>query len=403
MWLWSNLLNEPLFTLYTGFLSVILYKDLGASTFVIALLMTLKPVVTILSFYWSARLHPRRLKANALWAGFWMRVPFLACPWVDEVWYVVAAAANYMLFYRAGMPAWLEILKRNMREGKRERSFSLSSGMAYAEGVVLSLAIGGLLDRDPSLWKYLFFGSALMGLVGLALLGRVEISDVALPAEAPQGGTLPWKERLVRPWRDSWQLMRERPDFSLFHWGFMLAGFGLMLIQPTLPLFMVDWLKVSYLEVAAAVSIAKGLGFSLSAPLWSRWFERASIFRVSSAVFFAFGLFPLLLVLSSWQGLWWLYIAYFFYGWAQGGSHLVWNMSGPYFAGKEESVRYTGVGIMLAGLRGAVGPGLGGALTGLFGPLQVLGLGGLFFICSGVWFFKKRTSQFAKVGLQKNR
>ena len=88
--LWSNLLNEPLFTLY-GFIAFILYKDLGASAFQIALLTMLKPVITILSFYWSAGLKGggKRLKANVLWAGFWMRAPFLVCPWVDSIWFVV--------------------------------------------------------------------------------------------------------------------------------------------------------------------------------------------------------------------------------------------------------------------------------------------------------------------------
>src|SRR5277367_413318 len=89
---WSNLLSEPLFTIY-GFLGFILYKDLGASALSISLMMMLKPVVTVLSFYWSAGLKGRshKLKPNALWAGFWMRAPFLLCPWFDDVWYVIAA------------------------------------------------------------------------------------------------------------------------------------------------------------------------------------------------------------------------------------------------------------------------------------------------------------------------
>ncbi len=382
--LWSNLLNEPLFTLY-GFLSFILYKDLGASAFLISFLTALKPVITIFSFYWSAGVSGAKLKSNAMWAGIWMRAPFLLCPWVDQAWYVVLAAANYMLFYRAGVPAWLEILKRNVQEGKRERLFSLSSGLAYAEGVILSLGMGGLLDREPGLWKFLFFGAAAVGLVSAALLGRVDVE----PGHIPEPEKLSWKERLVRPWRDSVQLLRERRDFSLFQWGFMLAGFGIMLIQPAIPVFVVDWLQVSYLEMAAAISIAKGLGFTLSSPLWARWFERTPIIQLSSIVFFWFGLFPALLVLSG-ISFWWLYVAYFFYGVAQGGSHLVWNMAGPLFAGKEPSLRYTGTGVMLAGVRGAVGPGLGGLLSVLWSPVQVLWMGSILCFSSGFWLLRKK-------------
>lgn len=383
--IWTNLLNEPLFTLY-GFIAFFLYKDLGATPFQIALLTMLKPVVTILSFYWSAGLAGRgkKLKSNLLWAGFLMRAPFLLCIWIDSPWYVIAAAVNYMFFYRGGIPAWLEMIKRNMEEGKRGKIFSWTSGLGYAEGVLLSLAMGGLLDRDPTLWKSLFFLTAAVGFLSLVIQARIPLEEREEKRER-----LSLKELFIRPWRDSYQLMRGRADFFRFQWGFMVCGFGIMLIQPVLPLFAVDHLGISYVEMAAAVSIAKGLGFALSSPIWARWIDRANILRLTSGVFLTIGLFPILLAISAF-GLQWLYFAYFWYGVGQGGSHLVWNMSGPIFAGKEESSRYTGVNVVLAGLRGAVAPPLGGWLTGIWGPIQVLLLGGILSVYSGVRLLQSR-------------
>jgi MFS family permease len=183
--------------------------------------------------------------------------------------------------------------------------------------------------------------------------------------------------------------MREKPNFSLFQWGFMISGLGIMLIQPALPLIAVDWPGVNYMEMAAAVSVAKGLGFALSSPLWARWFERVSILRVSSIVFLSVAFFPLLLALSP-LNLVWFYVAYFWYGVGQGGSHLVWNMSGPVFAGKEDSSRYTGVNVVLAGLRGVVGPGLGSLMAVGWGPIQVLCIGSALCFYSGVRLFRSR-------------
>ncbi|PIS03181.1 MAG: MFS transporter [Chlamydiae bacterium CG10_big_fil_rev_8_21_14_0_10_42_34] len=380
--LWSNLLSEPLFTLY-GFIVFILYKDLGASAFQIALLTMLKPVVTILSFYWSAGLKGRtkKLKSNVLWAGFLMRAPFLLCLWIDSPAFVIAAAANYMFFYRAGIPAWLEIIKRNMGEGSRSKAFSISSALGYAEGVILALGCGSLLDKDPGLWRVLFFCSAVIGLMTLVVQSRIVIADVGERLEAEE--RLSIREVLVRPWRDSYRLMRDRVDFSRFQWGFMVCGFGLMLIQPVLPLFAVDVLGVSYLEMAGAVSVAKGFGFALSSPIWARWIDRANLFKMASFVFLSIGLFTVLLCFSVWSIVW-LYVAYFWYGVGQGGSHLVWNMSGPIFSGKDESSRYSGVNVVLAGLRGAVAPPLGGLLAVVLGPVQVLGIGGILCFYSGV-------------------
>lgn len=377
--IWSNLLTEPLFTLYS-FLVFILYKDLGASAFQITLLMTLKPVVTILSFYWSAGLKGKahKLKSNVLWAGFLMRAPFLLCPWIDSPWYLIGAAVNYMFFYRASMPAWLEIIKRNMGEGKRNRMFSVSSALGYAEGVALALACGGMLDKDPGCWKGLFFVSAVVGLGTLVVQSRIVVEGEDVAMERPS-----LKEVVVRPWRDSYRLMRERIDFSRFQWGFMVSGFGLMLIQPALPLFAVDVLGVSYLEMAAAISIAKGLGFALSSPVWAKWIDKINVFKMASMVFVSIGLFTILLSFSVWSVAW-LYVAYFWYGVGQGGSHLVWNMSGPIFAGKDESSRFTGVNVAMAGIRGAVAPPLGGWLAVWLGPVQVLVMGGALCFYSGV-------------------
>ncbi|MBI5272759.1 MAG: MFS transporter [Chlamydiia bacterium] len=383
----SSLLSEPLFTLY-GFIAFILYKDLGASAFQIALMTMLKPVITILSFYWSAGLgRSGRLKANVLWAGFLMRAPFLLCPWIDSVWFVIASAVNYMFFYRAGIPGWLEMMRRSVEPKQRGKLFSWSAGLGYAEGVVLALGMGGVLDRDPSAWRILFFGAALVGLAVLFIQARVAVNEEPLEQE-----NLSVKEILVRPWKDSYRLMRERPDFARFQWGFMACGFGIMLIQPALPIFAVDALGVSYMVVAGGLSIAKGLGFALSSPLWARWMERVSVLRLASWVFLSVALFPVLMALSMW-GIWWFYLAYFWYGVGQGGSHLVWNLSGPIFSGKETSSRYTGVGVVLAGLRGAVAPPLGGWFSVIFGPVEVLVLGALFCLYSGVLLFKSRFVQ----------
>ncbi|MBU6383430.1 MAG: MFS transporter [Verrucomicrobia bacterium] len=378
--LWSNLLSEPLFTLYT-FLVFVMYKDLGASTFQVALLASLKPIITILSFYWSAGLkgRARKLKSNVLWAGFLMRAPFLLCFWIDSVWFLIFAAVNYMFFYRAGLPAWLEILKRNMGESARNHTFSISSALGYAEGIVIALACGAMLDRNPGCWQALFCTAAAIGLVTLFVQSRIVVIEQDEIEKTPTT----MKELLIRPWRDSFRLMKERLDFSRFQWGFMVSGFGLMLIQPAIPIFAVDVLGVSHLEMLTAVSIAKGLGFSLSSPIWAKWMGRLHLFKLASLVFVTIGLMPVLLSFSVWSAAW-LYIAYFCYGIGQGGSHLVWNMSGPIFAGKEDSARYTGVNVAMAGVRGAVAPPLGGFLAVAIGPIQVLFIGGALCFYSGI-------------------
>ena len=383
--IWSNLLSEPLATLYT-LVTLVLYKGLGASPFQVALLVMLKPVVTILSFYWGSGLkgQGKRLKSNVIWAGIWMRLPFILCPFFDSIGYVIFASVNYMFFLRASSPAWIEILKRNLGENKRGKAFSTSASLGYLEGIFLAIGMGVLLDQNPTCWKVLFSVSALIGLVSIVFQARVPL---AFEDEVIERISL--KEKILRPWKDSYFLIKNRPDFAMFQWGFMACGFGIMLIQPVIPLFAVDVLGITYLEMTIAISIAKGLGFALSSPFWAKGLERVPISRLASFVFITVGLFPILMGASK-LNLIWFFIAYFWYGVGQGGSHLIWNLSGPTFAGKEDSSRYTGVGVVLAGIRGGFGPPLGSQIATLFGPIAALGLGGLFCFCSGLFLIRRK-------------
>ena len=174
----------------------------------------------------------------------------------------------------------------------------------------------------------------------------------------------------------------------------MLSGFAIMLVQPVYPIFMVDDLGITHIQMAMAIAAAKGLGYVASSPLWARSLDRFSMHRVAGMVSVTFALFPLLMVVSKWA-LIWFYIAWFIYGMGQGGSHLVWSMSGPHFSKNEESSRYTGVGVVLAGMRGAVGPPLGNCLLGVWGALFTFALSGLLLFWSGFYLFKSSKKSLA--------
>ena len=56
--LWMNLAAEPLISLYT-LIPFILRKDLSATMFQVSLFVTLRPVLSVFSFYWSAYLKEK--------------------------------------------------------------------------------------------------------------------------------------------------------------------------------------------------------------------------------------------------------------------------------------------------------------------------------------------------------
>ncbi|MEI6242006.1 MAG: MFS transporter [Chlamydiota bacterium] len=388
--LWTSCFNEPLATLYS-WLPFIFRKDLGATPFQIMLLISIRPLISLVSFYWSSNLSTQKskLRSNLVLSGLLSRIPFLCFFFLDNVWFLLLASAIHIFFSKGGIPAWMEILKLNLPRNPREKLFSFSAALGYLEGIFLAIAVGSLLDFHSQLWKYLFFFSALIGILSVFLQSRLPIRNEDTFSATPD--SLPLMQKIIQPWKNSISLMRSRPDFAHFQWGFMFGGLGIMATAAALPLFFVDTLHLSHLTFTTSRSICMGLGFILSSSLWAKALSRFPIASITGVICFGFGLFPLFLLLANLQ-LFWIYPAYILYGIAQGGSHLIWHLSGPLFANEEDSSRYSGVNIVMVGLRGLIAPFLSNLICLFFGPLPVLFLGVILCCSGGMYMFAKKSA-----------
>src|ERR1700722_510591 len=97
---WTRILNTPFWALYT-LLPFIMCKDLQATPWQIACIISLKPIVSLFSLYWSSQVKRRRdrLVSNIVWAGILGHLPFLFVPWISHPWFFIFASAVYMLFH----------------------------------------------------------------------------------------------------------------------------------------------------------------------------------------------------------------------------------------------------------------------------------------------------------------
>ncbi|MBS0625271.1 MAG: MFS transporter [Verrucomicrobia bacterium] len=379
--LWMNLSHEPFVVLY-ALLPFILRKDLGASILQISILTSLRPILPVFSFYWSANLTNRknRLRSNLIGAWALARLPFLAVPWVENVWYLIFCCAVYELFNKSGIPALIEILKINIPKESREKTFTLYFVLTFIESIVLGLLMAKFLDRYSWAWQMLCGSAALLGLSSIYLQMKVPIPEGEGLAEPK----LSWKEKVVQPWHEAWRLLGTRSDFARFQWGFMMGGFGLMLIAPSLSIFYVDRLDLSHANVVTGRSILMGLGIVASSYFWKGMLARENVDRMTKWILAGFALYPLALVLAEIH-MGWFYLSFILYGIAQAGSHLLWNLSGTLFAQEEDSSSFSRVNILMVGLRGLVAPALGGILCKWVGPVWVF-LGGSAICFGGVLY-----------------
>ena len=369
--LWMHLLHEPFVVLY-ALLPFILRKDLGASLLQISILSALRPTLPIFSFYWSANVTNQRhlLRSNLMGAWILARLPFLFVPWIDSIWYLIFSCAVYELFNKSGIPALIEILKTNISKGERENILTLCFMLTFMESIVLGLFIAGALDQFPAAWQWICGLTACLSLSSLFAQWHIPMAvNQIVPVHKDS-----LLERIVNPWKEAFALLKTRPDFARFQYGFMMGGFGLMLIAPSLAVFYADSLQLSHATVVTGRSILMGLGIVASSYFWKEFLKKNPISRPTFLVLIGFSLYPLFLLFAP-SHIAWFYLSFILYGIAQAGSHLLWNLSGTLFAGDADSSPFSRVNILMLGLRGAVAPTLGGILCHWLGPIPVFVLG----------------------------
>jgi hypothetical protein len=390
--LWTGFLNEPLVALFS-LMPFILRKDLKATAFQIALFTMLKPLVSVLSFYWSSLWEkgPHRLRLSLVGSWILSRFLFLFLPWCHSASFAILTSLIYLLFYRAGLPALMEILKVNLPTVQREKIFSLSATLNHALSIVIGIFIGCFLDVSPSAWPFLFFFMALLGFFAIAIQWRLPLAQ-NLPSSVEKLHT---HNKIVGPWKRCFQLLKERPDFAQFQWSFMAGGIGLMMMAPAWTLFCADILSLSHTDMTISRFLCMGLGFAFTSTLWSESLSKKPILQITRRVCLLFSLFPILLIFSLLNPFF-VPISFLFYGIAQAGSHLIWHLSGPLFSGESDSSPFTAVNILMVGLRGLVAPLIGCLLCEIFSPQIALIVGSLFCLI-GAFLTRSYQSQKCKI------
>lgn len=389
--IWSSILNAPLWAMYS-LLVFIFYKDLHGTPLQITLLISSKPVVAIASFYWSSFVDKRRdwIKPSIICASILGLVPCFFFPFINNNWFFIFAFALYMMASRAIIPSWMEILKMKIQDEARSQIFSTGSSINYLTSLFFPLLVSYWMDSSAGIWRWVFFMTAAFSFLNIFFLLRIPIAKEDSPNTYPR---LNFNDTLIKPWKNFVTLLKSRPDFAHFQLIFMFGGLGLMILQPVLPVFTVEVLQLSYTELVIAISICKGIGFALTTRLWASFFNKMNIYFLTFLMCFLAALFPVFLMTASMHWMW-VYVAYLVYGIMQAGSELCWNLSGPRFARKENSSAFTGVNVVLVGLRGCVGPFLGGYLGAITNSYLPLMIGG-FSCCLGAFFALYSSKKYA--------
>lgn len=367
-------------------IAMILYKDLHATTLQITTMIALKPIVSLLSPYWSQHVHAKRhlLISNIFWANFIKFFPFLIIPFFSNPWFIIITTALYMFLHRGIIPAWMEILKSNLSKKVRSKTCAAGTAIDYVGGIALPLTLGVALDNLHEAWRWLFPLLALIALTSCWFIKKIPTVHLNLDKTPPQEEKS-LIEFILAPWKSCVKIFSLRGDFFKFQIAFFLGGAGLMIIQPALPKYLVDVLDLSYKGMFTAIAAFNGIGFALTTPMWVKFFHKTKIFTFCAIVCLIGAAFPLLLIGAQYST-YLVYAAYFMWGSMQGGSTLSWKMSGPVFSNTQDSSPYSSINILTVGIRGLIFPYLGAMILTNSGPQLSMLVGGGFCIAATFLF-----------------
>lgn len=339
----------------------IFVKDLNASSLQLALLISAKPIVALLSLYGNLIIkgRPALLKKFLAFSSLLAALPCFFFPFVDNVWFFLISYGIFWMSVRAMIPAWSEIFKINELKEKRGSIFSKGASANYVIMVFFPLLCSPWIDAYPHIWKWFFFFLALIQTLNAALLLSIKIRSYTESSELYGSYNLvSLKSMVIDPWKNCWAILKERADFRKFQIVFMCGGTGLILMQPVLPIFFKETLQLSYTQLTLATSLCKGLAFSATIPFWTNWLSRIPINLFNTFVNLFATLFVVFILAATFDSAW-VYVAYLIYGTMQAGSELSWNLSGPIFSKEKGSTIFTGVNIAMVGIRGCFAPFLG--------------------------------------------
>jgi MFS family permease len=233
------------------------------------------------------------------------------------------------------------ILARNYDEAIRGRRFGVATAVQAVGIVVVSVPAGWWLDANPDAWPWLYALAGAAGVYAYVHWSRVRRRRIA---PLPQG---------VREHRSPWEALRHDRAFRGFEASFMLYGLGFLMLQPVLPLYLIDELGVTYSQAGLAKGAIFWVVMILAAPFLGRISDAIGVLRLGALSFFVLALFPLaLLLLPGEVG---LYAGFAVYGLAMSGVFLTWTLGPMLFARGRDPHPYLNAHLGLVGFRALVG------------------------------------------------
>jgi len=335
-------------------------KGLGASRWHVLALLLIPSLAQFLAAT-ANPLDPRRPLGRAPFrtAGIPSRLfllSFLVLPFLRFDTGFVAIVAMSLFVEALMLPIQNWTLAANYTHSTRGRRFGTTTGLQALAIIVVILPAGWVLDRSPDAWPWLYALAALAGVYGYIHWSRLRRRWRRKQREEPEHAS-------------PWAALRADKEFRSFEIGFMIYGLGFLMLQPVLPIYLVDELRVSYADVGLSRGLLFWAGMCVASPIMGRLADRIGVFRTCALSFAALTLFPIALLVLPGKSA--FLAGYLIYGLAMGGVNVAWNLGPITIARGRDPLPFLNAHVALVAFRALVGMPAGAGIQAAFGTRPV--------------------------------
>ena len=367
---------------------IIARKALHAQDWQLMLMAMIWPISNFFSIWWGRVFEKSCHKSRIfLIAGIIGRLSLVYAIWLSTMNEYLVLLGLLFSTNSILIPAQNSIYQRNIDVSRRAKVFGYTTSVSQLISVAVTFVAGRMLDVDEQTFRWVLVATGLCGFMHAAFLSFIRIQE---PVQRDECAPVNWRKTAIEPIRRTLRLLKENRQFAAFERSFSIYGMGFIMMQPIIPIYLVDRLQLSYTSNFLAKGILSQVGLLLLSPMIGKIHDRVHPFRFISGSFAMLMLFPLLIVVSSlWQGssvmpTVFVFIAYALFGVAMAAVNMAWNMGSIFFAGKDDASMSQSVHVTMTGIRGLIAPVLGYAILKLFGITMVFVVAAMFLLCAAI-------------------
>lgn len=320
--------------------------DLEASRVEISLLTAAPFIGSLLAPLWARQMLGKAKMPFCVYSWTFARALFFGMFLVTQAWQFVFLVCAAQIIGAVSGPAYTALMKDIYPDEERGRAMGLVRVGAYSAVFIVAFIAGHLLDMGVP-FKWVFAGGALIGIAGAWSFNRIPIR------ENPSQRTEQANVSLVAFWIQTLAILKHNRAFRWFAVSVMTYGFGNLVAFTLYPLYQVDRLNISNVQVATLSNVAS-ISSIIAFAYWGYFMDKHGALWTALVNILIQCLMP---VVYFFSGAWWhLLPAAIAQGIAGAGIELAYLNLILVLSEDGKEAQYQALHSMLLGIRGTLAP-----------------------------------------------